>query len=663
MTITEAQRARYSPNLLLWCSVGLIVAFCFCVSFKLNGSSVGMWRNLLEEPGIARGLIFSSPKRVRFDEWSIWTPAMLSQARQVPAFPIENPNLGAGRAPLIMNVPVAYYTTLFRPQFWGFFLFDFERGFSFYWCCKVFGLLLATGWWLRMMGLRSRPLVVFGAIWIFFSSFTQWWFSSPAMLPEMVASWAICVGCAAQFFKPQDRSRKLLAFLVFAFFGINFILCLYPPYQIPLCWLGVAILFGVWREERNRSPGSFNLYGLIWIGIALAFIALLLIPFWFDVRNTLDVVAHTAYPGDRRSLGGDLSFSKLFSGVIGFFETEQIGPGVYDNICEASNFYPLWVAAAVAVIVARVRLRKSISPLLAAVGVLLIAMSVYCVAKLPPWFVSATLLSFTTEKRTLLAIGLANILFTCLFFDRYRLRIFSKPGALLTGLAFSCAIVAVMWTLWTTNPIFFSDKLLLAVPLAINGTLVTLFFWEVLRKWMPPILAALLVFSNAGINPIMRGLSPLVDSAGFREISKIQAADPEAKWIVYNSHYFAQLVKASGAPILNGTKVVPDLPFWYRLDPGGQHDWIYNRYANVGCELPRQGYEVSASLIHPDHYIWFLAPDLAVLQMAGYRYALFPSAWPGAASYGFSLFERIEPGNLWIYRYTNQSGLRTITSR
>ena len=127
-----------------------------------------MWRNLLQEPGLPRGLIFSAPKRIRVDEWAIWTPAMLSQARQVPAFPIENPNLGAGRAPLLMSVPVAYYTTVFRPQLWGFFLFDFERGFSFYWCCKVFGLLLATGWWLRTIGLRSQALIIFGAIWIFF---------------------------------------------------------------------------------------------------------------------------------------------------------------------------------------------------------------------------------------------------------------------------------------------------------------------------------------------------------------------------------------------------------------------------------------------------------------------------------------------------------------
>ncbi len=658
MTNTDADHAPKCPNLLPWCSVALVALFCLCVSLKLNGSSLGMWRNLLEEPGVARDLIFSSPKRIRVDEWAVWTPAMLSQARQVPPFPIENPNLGAGHAPLLMSLPVAYYTTIFRPQLWGFFLFNFERGFSSYWCCKVFGLLLATGWWLRMMGLRSRAFVIFGVIWIFFSSFTQWWFSSPAMLPEMIASWAICVGCAAQFIKPQDFWRRLFAILAFVFFGINFILCLYPPFQIPLCWLALVILFGLWCEEKNINGARPDWRGLLWLAIALSAIVLLLIPFWFDVRTTLDVVANTAYPGGRRSLGGELSLFKLFSGVIGFFELEQAGPGIYNNICEASNFYPLWAAAAVAVIVARFRLRTLISPLVAALGIFLIAMSLYCIAEIPSWLLRGTLLSFTTEKRTLLAIGIANIFFCCLFFDRYRFRIFSTLGAFLTGLISWLAVAGLLWTLWSTDPLFFSDKLLLVLPFVINGALLVLFFWDALRKWVPAVLAALLIFSNAGINPIMCGLSPLVDSAGFREISKLHAADPNAKWIVYNSRYFAQLVKATGAPIFNGTKVVPDLPFLYRLDPRGNHDWIYNRYANIECELPHHGYQISAGLVYPDLYIWFFAPDLPILQKAGYRYALFPTAWPGAVSYGFSLCEKIQPGNLWVYRYDHPVAAR-----
>ncbi len=307
------------------------------------------------EPELPRGLLYSSPKRIRVDEWGVWTPAALSQARQNPPFPIENPNVGAAHSPLLMSLPVAYYTTFFRPQLFGFFLFNFERGFSFYWCCKVFGLLLGIGWCLRRIGVRNAALVLFGAVWIFFSSYIQWWFSSPAMLPEMIASWAICLGCAVQFLQPFDRWRHLAALGGFIYSGLNFVLCLYPPYQIPLIWLGIAILIGVGLERRNKTiqPSIWPMLG--WLGAGLLGIALILVPFCFDIRDTLHLVAHTAYPGQRRSHGGALSLVKLFSGFVGFFEAEQIHPEIYDNACEASNFYPLWVAATLAVIVARVQ--------------------------------------------------------------------------------------------------------------------------------------------------------------------------------------------------------------------------------------------------------------------------------------------------------------------
>src|SRR5712691_1284831 len=156
--------------------LALILIFCACVALKLNGSSVGMWSAVLNEPGKPHGLLIFMPKQVRADEWESWTPAALSQARQTPPFPIENVSLGGGRAPLLMSVPVAYYTTFFRPQLWGFFLFDFERGFSFYWCCKVFGLLLASAWLLQQLGCRSRSIILIGTLWIFFSGYVQWWF-------------------------------------------------------------------------------------------------------------------------------------------------------------------------------------------------------------------------------------------------------------------------------------------------------------------------------------------------------------------------------------------------------------------------------------------------------------------------------------------------------
>ena len=138
-----------------WFWLAVVGLFALCVSLKLNGSSIGVWQKVLNEPGPIRGLMLFKPEEVRADEWSHITPSIIAQARHSPRFAIENESLGAGRSPLLMSVPVAYYTTIFRPQLWGFFFLDLERAFSFYWCFKVFALPLATAWLLRQLGRSS----------------------------------------------------------------------------------------------------------------------------------------------------------------------------------------------------------------------------------------------------------------------------------------------------------------------------------------------------------------------------------------------------------------------------------------------------------------------------------------------------------------------------
>jgi len=631
-----------------WLAVALL--FISGVALKLNGSSIGRWQNVLREPAPIRGLLLSTAKKIRSDEWVVWTPSILSQARQTPPFPIENSSLGYGRAPLLMSVPVAYYTTFFRPQLWGFFLLDLERGFSFYWCTKIFGLLLASGWLLRQLGVRSRGLIAFGAAWIFFSSFVQWWFSSPAMLPEMVASWAICLVCALTFWKEANRWKLTLAAAGFVFFGINFILCLYPPFQIPLLFLGLAVLAGLWMESRKSDQPFRTWRGLLLIAVSSGVILLTLVPFWIETWPTLQVVAQTEYPGRRHNTGGGYAVWQLFAGPIGFFESENKVPPDFPNICEASNFYPFWPLALLGVIAARVRFRISIPPLLAMLTVFIAGLSLYCVVRLPEWLLQATLLAHVHEARALLSIGLANIILVCLFLDRYRQPLFGRYWALGGALAAALGIGVLFYVVNARGIGFFADRLYLTGLFVANAVLVTLFFWDRARRWLPPVFALLLVCSNGLINPIMSGLGPLTESAAFQEVDKIRAADPETKWIAYGDYLTGQLVKATGAPVFNGTKIVPDLPFLRQLDAKGAYESVYNRYAWIICAVRVLPEEVSFSLLQAEFYTVHLPPGLPILRDAGYHYYVFTGEWRDALFYDFSLVAKTPSNNLWIYR-------------
>lgn len=633
-----------------WWWVAIGVVFFSCVALKLNGSSIGQWQEALGEPAPIRGLLLSTPKKVRSDEWVVWTPSIFSQARHTPPFPIENSNLGYGRAPLLMSIPVAYYTTFFRPQLWGFFLFDLERGFSFYWCAKVFGLLLASAWLLRQVGIKRRGLIAFGVIWIFFSGFVQWWFSSPAMLPEMVASWAVCVGCVIAFAEETKLWRLVLAAGGFLFFGINFILCLYPPFQIPLLFLALALLGALWMERRKSGQPFRTRQAALLCALSVAVLLLVLVPFWMDVWSTLQVIAQTEYPGQRHNPGGDYSVSQLFSGPIGFFESETTAAPDFPNVCEASNFYPFWLLALLGVAAGKIRKGISIPPVMVMLTAVILGLSLYCVVRLPEWVLRVTLLSQVHEARALLGIGLAGILLVCLFLDRYRQPVFGKYWSWGGALAAALGLTALFYTIHTRNGGFFADRLHLAMLIFVNAVFVTIFFWEPVRRWLPAVFAAVLICSNALINPVMRGLGPLSESAAFIEVQKIHAADPEAKWIAFGDYVTGQLVKATGAPILNGTKIVPDLPLLRQLDPNRTYEHVYNRYAWIVCAIQVFPEEASFTLLQPEFYTIHLPPSLPILREANYRYYVFPGLWRDASLDDFSLVASTPANNLCVYR-------------
>jgi hypothetical protein len=632
-----------------WRWLALVILFSVCVSLKLNGSSVGMWSDILNEPQ-KPGLLLFAPQDVRTDEWQIWTPAALSQARQNPPFPIENLSIGGGRAPLIMNLPIAYYTTFFRPQLWGFFVFDFEHGFSFCWCCKIFGLFIGFVWLLQRLRVRSDLVIALGTLWMFFSNYVQWWFSSPVMLPEMIATWAICTGCMLEFFQQVGRRRVTLAFVLFVICGINFILCLYPPYQIPMLWLMPTIIVGSWLECRQAHEVWLGKRGLLITAAAILVVFLALLPFWLDARPTLEMVAHTYYPGGRRSSGGDLSLFQLFSGFVGFFQTKETIPKLYKNVCEASNFYPLWPAALFIAAVARVRRISPLSPLIVALGIFIIFLSAYCVLPLPKLLLNVTLLKLVTERRALLGIGILNILLCSVFIDRYQTKILRKPPALAAAIFWSCASTAIVWTANIGHPDVFPSRPQIILALVSNAAIVILFLLEKKRLWSLVILVILSIGTNVWVNPVMQGLAPLLRSQDFQKIDNLRAHDPSAKWIVYREFLVPELVLATGAQVLNGNKVLPDLDFLHRLDPNGGGDRIYDRYAYVYCELPKDLGKPTARLLSDMLYILYLPPDLPLLQEIGCRYLLFPDASAESELYGFARVYANERSGVFIYK-------------
>lgn len=621
--------------------------FAICVLFKLNGSSVGVWDNLYHDGTVSpKGRLLFKPQEVRSDEWEVWTPAAISQSRQSPPFPAENFSLGGGKAPLVLNLPVRDYTTLFRPQLWGFFVFDFERGFSFLWWTKVFGLLLATSWFFRQLGVRSFGLQLFGAFVTFLS--LQWWFSSPAMIPELFATWAICAGCAIRFLRETIWWRLSIAFAGFVLCGINFVLCAYPPAQVPLILLFLTIFIGVLFDQDAETTSVRR--GILLLGAAIVVICLVLVPFFIEIRPTLEIVSQTVYPGGRHHTGGTYSIFKLFAGIVAFLETQKAFPRVFLNVCEAPHVFMFWPLIVLMLIAARIRQKIAITPLFLSLVIFVVLLSLYFVVRLPTWVLAGTGLRFTHPRAAMSGLFMADICLTCLFLDRYRDRILGPRTAIAAALAFTAAILFLVWDANRRHPGIFPDWNQIAFAVAADLILLSLFFWEKRRVWLPAAIIAFMALSNAWINPLVRGLSPILDSKIFHAVDKIRAADPEAKWIVYYGLELSELVRATGAKVIGGTKIVPDMELMRQLDPDNRGPFIYNRYAHVLCHVPKTPGDMAFALVEDDLYLMEIDPSLPLMEEIGLRYVVFPQTWTEAEAFGFTLRERIAGTSILIYQ-------------
>ena len=653
---TPGQRLAHPRLGLNWSSVFIGVCcglFLLCVLFRLNGSSSAVWARDLGAPNEPTGLIAGEPRPTRSDEWLVWTPATLAQLHHLPPMPVENPAIGAGVAPLLMSVPVRHYSMLFRPQFWGFFVFEPERGFAWFWNTKVFSLLISFFLLFRILTKGRIALSVCGSIAVSYSSYVQWFFSCPPMLPEMLASWALMLVAGKSCFDRLPLWKKAAAAVVLVGSAVNFILCCYPPFQIPLLYLALT-LFGVFLWERRGR--SFH-GGLAWLAGALVVAAAVLWPTYLQCRATLEIIAQTSYPGVRRGSGGTLPIAHLFSGLLNFFDGARPRPAMFRNATEASNFFPIWLAALAAISWRLWNRRRRgaeessiISlPLCLGLAGYVLVFSCYAVIGLPEWLCRITALSFCPETRVRLTIGIAGLMLAFLSLGANGLALVRGWRRAVVPIIIAAGAFTYIVCIRDDNSAYLTPGYV-ALLIGTTTLLGTLYFCA--RGIVFGFgLAAALLLNNFLVNPISEGLPIFLRSQAAQHIAAIYKSDPAAGWAVYERGTRAQLVMASGARVLNGLKSVPDLPALTRLDPSQTSREIYNRYAIVFFALPRSD-EVAASfqLKGPDWYQVFVSPLAQAMRDANLRYVVFPRLLGPEEMGTMKLIDALPANHIWIYK-------------
>jgi hypothetical protein len=636
----------------LWFYLLCLTAFLLLSLGKFHGSSISLagasyrgWTDVEHVP------LLGTPKKVRSDEWSFHTPTILNQIFRRNALPVRDTLLGPDKAALLGNVPCTHFTQIFRPQFWAFFVLPGDFAFSFYWQCK--GVLVLTGvFTLVLLLTRSSLVAAICAFWYFLSAYTQWSYSWASLLPEMVGlfCWTIVLTCYLMV--GRNRWGLLLAATVCAWSAISFALCAYPPHQLPLGLLGVALVAGwIWSQRALIFRRSDLTARLIFFLGAWLVVAAVMAAFYFDAKDTLVAAAGTIYPGQRSSSGGGIPPAQFLSHFLDFWKSEQNIPASQGNICEGSGY--LWLAPLTLLLARPPREHRRFTALLICVWAAALLLLCWMVLPIPAEAGRWLLFNRVPPFRCYHALGLANVIIVGLVmleqagarghFGLPRFRYLRGLGA---------AVLLMFLLVWMNRRLdhFFTSSAIALAGLFALG-LVLLLIKGAPKAFAVCLLIPLLL-ANGLINPLDRGLDVITSSSLFKAAHGEHKDWLETKWIIY-APWADQpgLLAGTGIDVIDCLQIVPDRKRMALLDPDGRYSDVINRSAYFFARPISAGqpasFETPVSgvvLMHVNP----LDPRLKEMGAARVAFAYQPPAAEFAAALGPLLEVRL-PG-LHIYR-------------
>jgi len=546
----------------------LLGVFTVASALQLHGSSLSAMDIVY---GLGHRPLIGRPKAIRSDEWSIHTPAILHQLyRAEPLSPYRS-SYGPGMASLLGSIPIAHPTTLLRPQFWSFFLLPPEYAFAVYWQFKT---LLLLGGVFALMHLLTGAVGVSAAMALAFwlSPYIQWGFSWPTLLPEMLGLACLTTALLCRLVVARKSWVIYGAAVLAGACAVNFTLSAYPPQQVPIAWVCVAVVLG-WTIGNWRviTDTAFLAHRAAGIAVFALVVTGGLLLFWIDARDAIAVAAATFYPGQRRVGGGSLPALFLLSHFLDFWKAEQSIPPVLNNICEASGF--LWLAPLTLLMGGPGARDGRRAVYFALLGVFVVLAS-WIVLPIPEPVGRVFALNLVPSHRAIPGLGLANMLLLTVFLARHCPLPVTRGRMWAIGAgSFFVLFVILLHVNQALGHMVRMDQVVVAALYA--ATLIVCLDAGWVRAFTVSLLVPLLL-ADGLVNPIDRGLSPVTQS----DLATFLAEHPEVRrgrFAVYSDGFVApNYFLAHGLDVLNSFRIVPDVEELATFDTGGRARELYN---------------------------------------------------------------------------------------
>jgi len=534
------------------------------------------------------------------DEWRVTTPLLVAQSHH--GFSRDTVD-GVGRHDLavVLDIPNRHWSTAFKPYNLPFLLVDVEHAYAARWWILAL-LVLIPSYGLMLLLVRRTSVAILFSLALYLSPFFHWWYEVLSF--ATIGLGLIALTCFLGALGNSSPLRRFLWLVGSAYGLVSFVLVFYPPFQVPvslvLVAVGVAYVY-VLREEQASFKLSLVARELV---VVLVIAGVVVGLFFLDARSTILAVTGTAYPGKRRITGGNSSFLQFFSTPFGLvIASHPAAISATTNESELASFAML--APFMILQLFRLRIRDLLlryrALLLATIGIFVV-LAVWYYTGLPEIVARVTFLNRSPPGRTLIGIGLADLLITFLYVSAK----FSEPievgsttletlRRIRSGAAM-CAALAFVFCFWVGRQFgssFPGLKITLRQLELLSLVFATIVLLLVLQKVL--LGGAVLVVATAAlslsVNPVYRGLGELTSSPLRTSVTSIESTSHKT-WLSFaGSGSDVDLVLlASGVPTMNAVSLYPDQKAWHILDPGGAEITVWNRYANIVFEpLPNAG--------------------------------------------------------------------------
>ena len=606
-----------------------ICAFLFLlfVAFKLHNSSMSLWGYVMSDEGPQdRGVIVGSPLGVRSDEWMVVTPFIVSQAKK--GFPVSNPALGYGKAPLTMGLPTKHILSMLKPHLWGYYFLDIERGFSWHWNLKTFPFLIVSFLFLMLFTRNNFFISLYGTMWLFLSSAIQWW-----SINTEIFTYGMLTLLSFIYIVYSNKTRLIVINgIIFTLAAYSYAMILYPAYQVPLAWFLLALLVAFVISRKNYNVLWENKWvKLLVLAFSVTCVLSLVLYFFHETKETIQVISNTVYPGKRNETGGNYQFLWLFKDNFSWFMKDLVYPPNWVNSCELSSFLMLSPIASILIIYSWVK-TKTVNVFFIPLLIFQAIVYTWFFIGFPEFIAKLTMFNVSTNARTFYIFGFANVVFTLLYLNQFRkttenLTLTLRPAMAVNFLIILLVALVINYKLNVQADRFFSKPQFFnaAVIFAILNWLIVYYRESKILQYLFYTVCTIFIAGNIFVNPLCTGLSPFYDNKLFQAITEVRDKDPDAQWMTFGNSLFApNYLKAAGANCFNGVEFAPPLDKLHLLDPALKSESVYNRYAHI-IDLPLTNARdtVEFEFVQLDLYNIKMDPSSPRLKKMGIKYVFF----------------------------------------